>query len=97
MTAEAAAEDYAKPAHSYNHETVGYNKGAVDAASVPGTGFGTSLRGGHIHGQGWEHPSPSQEFLGDGLTFINDSLLYEAFGTEAANNDVYNLLTSHFT
>ncbi|KAL4802398.1 hypothetical protein BDV18DRAFT_166983 [Aspergillus unguis] len=99
MTAEAAAaaaaaaEDYVKPAHSYNHET------AVDAGSVPGTGLGTPLHGGHthIHGQGWEHPSPSQEFYGDGLPFINDSLLYEAFGTEAANNDVYNLLTSHFT
>lgn len=97
MTAEAAAEDYVKPAHSYNYETVGYNKAAVDAASIPGTGLGTPLHGGHIHGQGWERPSPSQEFYGDGLTFINDSLLYEAFGTEAANNDVYNLLTSHFT
>jgi hypothetical protein len=47
---------------------------------------------------GWDasgHPQ-RQDILGDASAFMNDSLLYEAFGTESAN-DVYSLLTSHFT
>ena len=36
------------------------------------------------------------DFFGDGLAGLNDNLMYEAFGTGSAN-DVYNLLSSHFS
>lgn len=36
------------------------------------------------------------DFFGDGLTDMNDNLMYEAFGTGSAN-DVYNLLSSQFS
>ncbi|KAF2108127.1 hypothetical protein BDV96DRAFT_653023 [Lophiotrema nucula] len=35
-------------------------------------------------------------FLGNNIMIMNDSLIYEAFGSESAN-DVYNLLTSQFS
>ena len=45
----------------------------------------------------WDPYSPSvgQPPLFDNMTIMNDSLIYEAFGSESAN-DVYNLLTSQF-
>lgn len=97
MLTEAAAEEQ-KPANSYADSQLEYGKSSV-SGSMPGTNFGTPLHGHAVSGQGWGEsgqPSPQQEFYGDGLTFMNDNLLYEAFGTESAN-DVYNLLTSHFT
>ncbi|KAL2878194.1 hypothetical protein SGCOL_006444 [Colletotrichum sp. CLE4] len=46
-------------------------------------------------------PSTNNQFedegcFNDGLTFMNDSLIFEAFGTGSAN-DVYNLLSSQFS
>lgn len=98
MTAEAADEEYKKPTHGYSDGNLGaYGKASMNGSSIPGTSFGAPMP--QATGQDWgasAQPSPSQEFYGDGLTFMNDNLIYEAFGTESAN-DVYNLLTSHFT
>jgi hypothetical protein len=46
-----------------------------------------------------ENGTPGTEyggFLGNNMMIMNDSLIYEAFGSESAN-DVYNLLTSQFS
>ncbi|KAF2662267.1 hypothetical protein K491DRAFT_646198 [Lophiostoma macrostomum CBS 122681] len=46
-----------------------------------------------------ENETPGTEyggFLGNNMMIMNDSLIYEAFGSESAN-DVYNLLTSQFS
>ena len=46
-----------------------------------------------------ENETPGTEyggFLGNDMMIMNDSLIYEAFGSETAN-DVYNLLTSQFS
>lgn len=63
------------------------------------SGFGAAVQGAQLMTGGWDpnaqQPPNGDDFFGDGSTFMNDSLLYEAFGTESSN-DVYNLLTSHF-
>lgn len=86
MTADAAAEEFTKrDVHYQDHVPPGMSNGHADPASAYGP-------------QDWGAPDQgSQGFYGQNLTLMNDSLLYEAFGTEAANNDVYNLLTSQFT
>lgn len=94
MTAEVAAEETGK--NDYEDDRLEYAKSTMTA--MPGLNFGTPLQTNPLTGQAWNagQPSPHQEFYGDGLTFMNDNLLYEAFGTESVN-DVYSLLTSHFT
>lgn len=37
-----------------------------------------------------------QDVFGDGMPILNNTIIYEAFGSESAN-DVYNLLTSQFS
>jgi hypothetical protein len=50
-----------------------------------------------MEGQGTETPGTEYGgFLGNNMMIMNDSLIYEAFGSESSN-DVYNLLSSQFS
>jgi hypothetical protein len=100
MTAEATSvEEYRQvPEHSADAEA-GMPDMSAPGYSTPliSSGFGAAVQGAQLVTPGWEVQSASGEnFFGNGSSFMNDSLLYEAFGTDTSN-DVYNLLTSHFT
>ncbi|CAH0022179.1 unnamed protein product [Clonostachys rhizophaga] len=100
MTAEATSvEEYRQvPEHSADAEA-GMPDMNAPGYSTPliSSGFGAAVQGAQLVTPGWEVQSASGEnFFGNGSSFMNDSLLYEAFGTDTSN-DVYNLLTSHFT
>jgi hypothetical protein len=99
MAEEAYAENHQAPPSDLEtdegqklHRASAYGGlllGAPGFSNGPQTALGASA---------WdtlEHPQ-ADDVLGDASAFMNDSLLYEAFGTESAN-DVYSLLTSHFT
>ncbi|KAH7002146.1 hypothetical protein EDB80DRAFT_867155 [Ilyonectria destructans] len=97
MTAEADGEDHGRPLHATQPEQFGYHKPTDEATPAPGIGYGPPPV--QLTGAGWDaYPQQPQEqdIFGDGSTFMNDSLLYEAFGAESSS-DVYSFLTSHFT
>lgn len=97
MTAEAEGEGHGRPLHATQPEQFGYHKPTDEATSAPGIGYGPPPV--QLTGAGWDaYPQQPQEqdIFGDGSTFMNDSLLYEAFGAESSS-DVYSFLTSHFT
>ncbi|KAL1887949.1 hypothetical protein Sste5346_009894 [Sporothrix stenoceras] len=59
---------------------------AFQGPQVPVPRWDTDLAGG----------LGGQDVFGDGMPILNNTIIYEAFGSESAN-DVYNLLTSQFS
>ncbi|KAH7143794.1 hypothetical protein EDB81DRAFT_947824 [Dactylonectria macrodidyma] len=97
MTSEADGEEQTWPLHTNQPEQFGYHKAANEAAPAPSIGYAPPPV--QLAGTGWDAYAPQpqeQDIFGDGSTFMNDSLLYEAFGAESSS-DVYSFLTSHFT
>lgn len=84
---------------SYGHMGYGPNALAENAAlagdaAVPTTGEGIGWGDPYASNGGGAGVARPNYF--DDVTVMNDSLIYEAFGGESAN-DVYNLLTSQFS
>lgn len=76
-----------------DHEAMFQHRADYDAPLIS-YGFGAAVQGAQlVTPGGWEQQG--SVVFGEGPTFMSDSLLYEAFGTDASN-DVYNLLTSQF-
>ncbi|KAK7421722.1 hypothetical protein QQZ08_009810 [Neonectria magnoliae] len=97
MTAEAGEEEQGRPLHVLQPEQFGYHKEASETMTAPAIGFGPAPV--QFPSTGWDaytQQAHEQDFFGNGSTFMNDSLLYEAFGAESSS-DVYSFLTSHFS
>ena len=93
MTSEAKDEEQGQQEVA---DPMRHNMGYGSSPMIS-SGFGAAVQGAQLIAPGWDptsHP-PTDDFFGDGSTFMNDAMLYEAFGTESSN-DVYNLLSSHF-
>ncbi|KAH6876414.1 hypothetical protein B0T10DRAFT_497950 [Thelonectria olida] len=98
MAAEADGEEHARRFHHAQSDSMGFHtKVADEAAPAPNMEYGPpSIQ---LPASGWDayaqHPQ-DHDFFGGGSTFMDDSLLYEAFGAESSS-DVYSFLTSHFS
>ncbi|KPM46111.1 Transcriptional activator of proteases prtT [Neonectria ditissima] len=97
MTAEAGEEEQGRPLHVLQPEQFDYHKGSNEVITAPGIGFGPPPV--QLPSTGWDayaQQTHEQDFFGNGSTFMNDNLLYEAFGAESSS-DVYSFLSSHFS
>ncbi|KAM0330951.1 hypothetical protein ACHAQA_003908 [Verticillium albo-atrum] len=90
--------------HSYGHPNANYG---VESGLPPALGDAPpsmniqlppppATWGATAYGSGQPPQAAEQDCLGDDFTVMNDSLMYEAFGTGSAT-DVYNLLSSQFS
>lgn len=69
----------------------------IDINGFPGSWSNNYNMPSGMDGQGSGTPGTEYGgFLGNNMMIMNDSLIYEAFGSESAN-DVYNLLSSQFS
>lgn len=104
MTAESKQEAeegraQALQEHQPDQTTQRRSTAVYESSPMISSGFGAAVQGLQLVAPGWD-PTTAQprgdDLFGDGSMFMNDAMLYEAFGTESSN-DVYNLLSSHFT